>query len=410
MYNSNAAVKITIAIISLTVPLLASSAHANPTPVDRVVNERVESQHYNFAVVQMIEGLEHPWAVAFLPEGDVLVTERRGRLLRYDGQTITEISGLPMIASDDNQRPAIRGGGQGGLLDVVLHPDYPNNGWIYFTFSSPGDPDPVVNNARRATGTAIARARLSTDRNSLIDLQVLYSQEPRSNPGRHYGSRIIFPGDGTVMFTIGDNGVRYVSQDLTHPAGSVIRILEDGGIPLDNPFVGMAPGNLRPEIFSFGHRNNQGLAIDPATGTIWATDHGARGGDLLYSIGRGNNYGWPQVSFGTEYSTNAKIGLGRSAPGVTPPTHVWEQSKGPSGLAVYHASAFPNWRGNVFAGFLLTQSVSRLTIVDNVVTEEEALLEGMIGRIRDVRVGPDGLIYFLTDEANGGLFRIEPVN
>lgn len=409
MTNSNRAANLKLITCLAVGSFVVGCAVAAPAPVDRVISDHMSSELHDFRVVQLIEGLEHPWAVAFLPDGDYLITERAGRLLRYDGTSVTQVSGLPLIAADENQRPAIRGGGQGGLLDLVLHPDFASNGWIYFTYSSAGDPDPVVNNARFATGTDLARARLSEDRTALVDLEVLYSQQPRSNPGRHYGARIAFPGDGTVLFTIGDNGVRYVSQDLTHPAGSVIRILEDGGIPMDNPFVGMAPGNLRPEIYSFGHRNNQALAIDPATGIIWTTDHGPRGGDLLYAIGRGNNYGWPQVAFGTEYSTDAKIGLGRSAPGITPPTHVWEQSKGPSGLAIYHADAFPNWRGHLFAGFLRTQTVHRLVIENNTVVAEEPLLSEVIGRIRDVRVAPSGFIYFVTDEANGGLFRIEPV-
>lgn len=395
--------------VAVLISFVAVSATAAPTPKHSVISERIESQHHDFRVVQLLSGLEHPWAVAFLPDGAYLITERPGRLWHFNGETVTEVSGLPIIAADENQRPAIRGGGQGGLLDIVLHPDFAENGWIYFTFSSPGDRDPVVNNADHATGTALARARLSEDRSELVDLQVLYSQEPRSNPGRHYGSRIVFPGDGTVLFTIGDNGVRYVSQDLTHPAGSVIRLLEDGGVPMDNPFVGMAPGNLRPEIFSFGHRNNQGLVIDRDTGIIWATDHGPRGGDLLYYIGKGNNYGWPQVSFGTEYSTDAKIGIGRTAPGVTPPVRVWDDLTGPSGLEWYNGAAFPEWHGNLFAGFLRTESLQRIVVQGNEVMEEETLLKGVIGRIRDVRMGPDGFLYFVTDHADGGLFRIEPV-
>lgn len=389
---------------------VAASLQGEPRAVERVVAERVSSTHHDFRVVQLAGDLVHPWAVAWMPDGSMLITERAGRLLHFDGSAFQEISGLPVLHSDNNQLPAPRGGRQGGLLDLVLHPDYASNGWIYFTFSSPGDRDAVVTDDRRGTGTALARARLDAENHRLADLQVLYSQEPRSAPGRHYGSRIVFPGDGTVFFSIGDNGLRYTSQDLTHPAGSIIRLLEDGGAAPNNPFIGVAPGNLRPEIYSFGHRNNQGLAIDPATGSIWATDHGPRGGDLLYRIQRGANFGWPQVSFGTEYTTDAFIGIGRSAPGVTPPAHVWEESKGPSGLTFYRGDAFPAWRGHLFAGFLLSESVHRIALDGDTVVEEEPLLEGLIGRIRDVREGPDGFLYFLTDEGDGGLFRIEPLS
>jgi glucose/arabinose dehydrogenase len=388
----------------------SATAFAEPRAMESVVAERVTSTHHDFRVVQLAGGLEHPWSVAWLPDGSMLISERAGRLLHFDGSAFHQISGLPVIHADENQRPAPRGGRQGGLLDIVLHPDFDANGWIYFTFSSPGDPDSVVTNDRRGTGTALARARLDAENHQLVDLAVLYAQEPRSAPGRHYGSRIVFPGDGTVLFSIGDNGLRYTAQDLTHPAGSIIRLLEDGGAAPDNPLIGMAPGNLRPEIFSFGHRNNQGLAIDPQSGAIWATDHGPRGGDLLYRIERGANFGWPQVSFGTEYSTDAHIGIGRTAPGVTPPAHIWEASKGPSGLTFYQGDAFPAWRGNLFAGFLLRESVHRIVLDGDIVTEEEPLLSGLIGRIRDVREGPDGLLYFLTDEGDGGLFRIEPLS
>jgi aldose sugar dehydrogenase len=213
-----------------------------------------------------------------------------------------------------------------------------------------------------------------------------------------------------VVFSIGDRGLRFPSQDLTHPAGSMIRLKEDGGAAEDNPFVGVAPGNLRPEIFSFGHRNNQGVAIDPATGEIWATDHGPRGGDLLYRVEAGSNYGWPQVSYGVEYSTEEPIGIGRYAPGVVQPVHWWEESKAPSGLTFYDGEAFPGWQGNLFAGFLLGRQVSRLVLNEGRVVHEEVLLEDTVGRIRDVRQGPDGLLYVVTDAGDAGIFRIEPAD
>jgi aldose sugar dehydrogenase len=391
-------------------------AMAAPAPADvrveqRVVEEQVKSDKAEFRVVQLVSGLEHPWAIAWLPDGRIIVTERPGRMQLIDLQreSATRLRGLPNIDTDEDQKTAPEGGNQGGLLDVVVHPDYRNNGWIYFTYSSPGDADSVIGDYGRGTGTALARARLSEDSSDLVDLQVIYAQVPRTTPGRHYGSRIVFPGDGTVFFSIGDRGQRFGSQDLTDPSGSIIRLHEDGGAVKDNPFVGKPPGNLRPEIFSFGHRNNQGLAFNRSTGELWATDHGPYGGDLLYRVQAGRNYGWPQVSYGVEYSTKAPIGIGREAPGVEKPAKWWEESKAPSGLAFYDGDVFPNWKGSLFAGFLLTEEVIRIELDNGQVTSEEQLLSETIGRIRDVRQGPDGYVYLVTDHSDGGIYRIEPV-
>jgi len=384
-------------------------ANAEVSVTEQVIEERVQSEETAFRVVQVVGGLEHPWAVAWLPDGRMIVTERPGRMHIVDGQTVTELANLPLIDTDEDQLTAPQGGNQGGLLDVAVHPEYEQNGWIYFTYSSPGDDDSVAGDEDRGTGTALARARLSEDGTALVDLETVYAQVPRRDPGRHYGSRIVFPGDGHVMFSIGDRGMRFPSQDLTDPAGSMIRLKEDGGAAEDNPFVGVPPGNLRPEIFSFGHRNNQGMAIDRTTGVIWATDHGPSGGDLLYRVEKGKNYGWPQVSYGAEYSTGEKIGIGPVAPGVEQPVYWWEGSMAPSGLAVYDGEAFPAWQGNLLAGFLLAQQVSRLVVEDGQVVHEEPLLRHTVGRIRDVRQGPDGLVYVVTDEEEGGIYRIEPV-
>lgn len=396
-----------MAIFMVAFPVFLMS---QPSVTSRVIEPRVNSDLLNIRIVQVVEGLEHPWAIAWLPDGRMLVTERPGRMHIVDGNSVKELKNLPPIHYQADQRTAPQGGSQAGLLDVAVHPDYENNGWIYFTFSSPGDAD-GVSGVRHATGTGLARARLNANATNLTDLEVIYTMQPRTQPGRHYGSRIVFPGDGTVIFSIGDRGMRGPSQDLTHPAGSMIRLLEDGGAAPDNPFIGMAPGNIRPEIFSFGHRNNQGIAINPANGEIWASDHGPRGGDLLYRIGKGNNYGWPQVSFGVEYSTGEKVGIGREAPGVTPPAFVWEDSMGPSGLTFVNAAPFAAWNGNILAGSLLRQEIYRMKIHDNgQVTLEETLISKKIGRVRDVREGPDGFIYIATDEGNGGIYRLEPVN
>jgi len=377
--------------------------------INQTVLSKVESEVGSFKVTKLVEGLEHPWAVNFLTDGKMIISERPGKLLLVDGDKITSLKGLPKIDTDEDQKTAPQGGNQGGLLDLVPHPDFANNGWIYFTFSSPGDDDSNFGDGDYATGTALARARINDQGDELIDLEVLYTQIPRTEPGRHYGSRIVFPGDGTVLFSIGDRGIRYPSQDLTDPGGSILRLKEEGGAPLDNPFVNKAPGNLRPEIFSFGHRNNQGLAIDPHSGEIWASEHGPNGGDLVHLIQKGKNYGWPQVTQGVEYDTEAKIGIGKEAPGVEKPKHIWEESMAPSGLSFYHKGKISAWEGNLFAGSLLKEQLHRLVIKKGEVTHDEVLLTKKIGRIRDVRMGPDGNLYLLTDQSDGGLYRLERI-
>jgi aldose sugar dehydrogenase len=384
-----------------------NKAFTQPRVVEEVVESEVKSEELTFRIVRVVGGLEHPWAIAWLPDGRMLITERPGRMHLVDGDNVHELGNLPEIHHQEDQLTAPQGGSQAGLLDVAVHPDYGNNGWIYFTYSSPGDNDGVDDEV--ATGTALARAKLNNDGTDLTDLETLYSSVPRTEPGRHYGSRILFPGDGTVIFSIGDRGIRGPSQDLTDPAGSMIRLLEDGGAAPENPFAGAFPGNLRPEIYSFGHRNNQGLTQNPSTGEIWSTEHGPYGGDLLHKIESGNNYGWPQVAFGVEYSTREHIGVGREAPGVTKPVFVWEYSMAPSGLAYYNGEKFGSWHGNLFAGSLLLERIYRLVLENGKVTHKEILIQEKVGRIRDVRQGPDGLIYIATDEGDGGIYRMEPI-
>lgn len=383
-------------------------ALALPASAQRVVAERVASEAGAYRVVQVASGLEHPWALAFLPDGRMLVTERPGRmnLISPDGSRQT-LDGVPRVFSDQDQMSAPQGGSQSGLMDVALHPDFASNGWIYFTYSSPGDDDTVTSEDTLGTATALARARLSADGTRLEAVETLYAQMPRHNPGRHYGSRIAFPGDGSVLFTIGDRGLRWPAQDLTDPAGSVIRLLENGGPHPANPFIGVPPGNLRPEIYSYGHRNSQGMLIAP-DGTIWAHEHGPYGGDVLFVYREGRNYGWPQVTQGVEYSTGERIGVGHTAPGVEAPVYVWTEAIAPSGLALYTADAFPGWQGNLFVGSLLQKQVRRLVLDGERVVSEETLLDDMVGRVRDVRVGPDGFLYVVTDEPNGGVYRLEP--
>ncbi|MCH7408191.1 PQQ-dependent sugar dehydrogenase [Belliella sp. DSM 111904] len=386
-----------------------NASNAQVKIVNEVIENNIKTDKATVKITQVVKGLEHPWAMTWLPDGSMLVTERPGNMYHVSGEKVKKLSGLPKIDTDEDQLTAPQGGNQGGLLDLVLHPQYTENGWVYFTYSSPGDDDSVTDGSDYGTGTALARAKLDADAGKLIDMETLYAQVPRTNPGRHYGSRIVFPGDGTVLFSIGDRGLRWNSQDLTDPAGSIIRIKEDGGIPEDNPLIGMAPGNLRPEIYSFGHRNNQGLAIDPETGQVWATEHGPNGGDLLHMIAKGKNYGWPQVAFGTEYDTSEKIGLGEEAPGVTKPKHVWRDNMAPSGLAFYNQGSISNWNKSLFAGSLLKEEIYRIEIQNDEVKSVETLFTKKMGRIRDVRQGPDGNLYLLTDEKDGGIFKVEMV-
>jgi aldose sugar dehydrogenase len=397
-------------VFLLLIPGFNGINHKEAVDTDlKVIESMVRSEEANFKIVRVVDGLEHPWAISWLPDGRMMVTERPGRIKLIDGESVNELNNLPPIHYQEDQRTAPEGGSQAGLLDLVVHPDYENNGWIYFTYSSPGDDDGVPEEDE-GTGTALARARINEEGTDLTDLEVLYTLIPRTVPGRHYGSRILFPGDGTVIFSIGDRGLRYPSQDLTNPAGSMIRLYEDGGAVEDNPFVGMAPGNLRPEIYSFGHRNNQGLAQCPNTGSIFASEHGPYGGDMLHKIENGNNYGWPQVSFGVEYSTQEKIGIGTEAPGVTPPVYVWDVTIAPSGLAFYSGDKFKAWDGNLFAGSLYRKELHRLVMENDEVVHKEVLFSEKIGRIRDVREGPDGYIYIATDEGDGGVYRLEPAD
>ncbi len=356
-------------------------------PEGEVVLESVVSEDATFRVVRVIDDLQHPWGVAWLPDGRMLLTERPGRMSLVENQSMTELDGLPEI----------RASGQGGLLDVAVHPDYADNGWIYFTYSAPVDGN---------TGTSLARARLGNG--ELTDLEILYTEEPGKSPGRHYGSRIVFPGDGTVLFTIGDRGQRSPSQDLNDPAGSTLRLNEDGSIPNDNPFAGR--NDVLPEIYSYGHRNAQGMVVHPETGVIWQHEHGPRGGDELNIIRPGENYGWPDATYGVEYGSRRSIGIEpHEDPDIVNPLTEWSPSIAPSGMTIYHGDRFPGWSGDVFVGALAHRHIRRVVVEGQEVVRQEELLRDELGRIRDLRTGPDGNIYVLTDHSGGGLYRLEPV-
>ncbi len=352
--------------------------------VQRSGPQTEEGKKEEFQIITVAEGLEHPWGMAFLPDGSLLVTERAGRLLHISNGDISEISGLPEIHA----------GGQGGLLDIALHPEFTDNHLVYMTFSQAG---------RGGSGTALMRGVF--DNGHLRDTEVLYRMPGLTSGGAHFGSRIVFAPDGTIYMSIGDRGSRNRAQDLSDAAGSTIRLNHDGTIPEDNPFAGRS--DVLQEIFSYGHRNAQGMAVHPQTGRIWQHEHGPRGGDELNILISGANYGWPEVSYGEEYS-GGEIGSGTSAPGMEDPIIHWTPSIAPSGMTFYTGTLFPQWKGSIFAGALAGRHLRRIDLEGDKVIGQEVLLQGEVGRIRDVREGPDGAVWFITDERNGKIYRLVP--
>lgn len=334
-------------------------------------------------VVTVLDGLDSPWAINWLPDGTALITEKGGtvRIMREGKLVGGPIAGPPGAVEL----------GQGGLMDVVPHPGFATNGWVYFTYA--------VRDGRN-NNTRLARAKFNGT--ALSDWQVLFNVQPAKTGGLHFGSRVVFLPDSTLLLCIGEGGDRRRSQDLSTHMGKVLRLTDDGKAPPDNPFVDTP--NARPEIWSWGHRNPQGLARDPVTGQVWSTEHGPRGGDELNLVERGRNYGWPVVTFGTEYSGQV-ITSTRTKPGMENARVVWVPSLAVSGLAVYRGQRLPGWDGSVLAGGLVSGDVRRVTIRGDRAAGEESIRIG--GRVRDVRVGPDGLVYVLTDQ--GRLARIEPL-
>ena len=347
----------------------------------------------SFTVKRLVNGLDQPWAVAWLPSGELLITERTGQLLRVASNFKSRpvpIAGLPNTIAVD---------GQGGLLDVAVHPNHRENGLIYLSYS-----ELAADSFMSGSGTVLARARLKG--NTLDDFRVLFRMQPASRGGRHFGGRIVFAGDGTVFLTLGDRGSEERAQRAKDHAGSVIRLHDDGRVPADNPFVSHA--SHLPESFSRGNRNIQGAALHPLTGELWTHEHGPQGGDEVNIIRPGRNYGWPTITYGVNYVTGTPIGEGYRKPGLEQPLHVWVPSIAPSGLTFYNGPHFPAWKGSLFLGALRGQALVRLELNGNKVVREERLLAGQVGRVRDVRQGPDGYLYLLTDSSNGALLRIEP--
>ncbi len=336
-------------------------------------------------VIDVARGLERPWGLAFLPDGRLLVTERPGRLrLVADGVLSAPLAGVPAVFAR----------GQGGLLDVALGPTFERDRLVYLSFAEPGP---------GGASTAVARGRLGPL--GLEGTQVIWRQQPKVAGPNHWGSRLVFRPDGTLFVTLGERFTyRERAQDLSTTLGKIVRIDPDGSIPPDNPFVGR-PG-VRPEIWSYGHRNVQAAALD-AQGRLWTVEHGAMGGDELNRPEAGKNYGWPVITYGLDYS-GARIGIGTAKEGMEQPVYYWDPVIAPSGAVFYTGSAFPEWRGDLFVGSLKPGGLVRLRLDGDRVALEERYLEALGERIRDVRQGPDGLLYLLTDEPRGRIFRLEP--
>ena len=339
-------------------------------------------------VTTVVKNLANPWGMAFLPDGRILITERPGRLRIYSqGQISPAITGTPAVYNQ----------GQGGLLDVAIDPNFRQNQWIYLTYAEAG--------SGGVAGTAVMRGKLSG--NTLLETQVLFRQLPKLSTGNHFGSRLVFDGSGYLFVTLGENNNRITSQYLDHHQGKIIRIWPDGSIPNDNPFIGQT--NVKPEIWSYGHRNPQGATLNPWTGKLWMNEHGPMGGDEINIPQAGKNYGWPIITYGIDYNGQPiPESTGTSAPGMEQPVHYWVPSIAPSGMAFYDGNKNSAWYGNLFVGGLVAQQLVRLEVNGEAITREERLLSELGYRIRAVKAGPDGALYLLTDSASGMLLKIDP--
>lgn len=346
------------------------------------------SELHDFQVVTVADGLEHPWGMAFLPGGDILVTERPGRLRIVRDGTLDP----QPIAST----PTVFARGQGGLLDVALHPDFESNRLVYLSYAKP-----LENGAT----TAVSRGRLDADASRLSDVEEIFVADAVTNRGVHFGSRLVFDRDGYLYITIGDRGIMQEAQNTANHQGTILRLHDDGRVPSDNPFVGR--DGAKPEIFAYGVRNPQGLTLHPETGELWESEHGPRGGDEINLIQSGRNYGWPEITHGIDYDGSI-ITEDTAKAGMEQPLHHWTPSIATSGIAVYDGDRFPQWRGDAFVGGLAGQQLARVSFDGHTPTDDETLLENKVGRVRDVRSSPDGYIYLLIDAKDAPILRLEP--
>ncbi len=371
--------------LSFALVLAAAPVHA--------VDQRLQTEKGAIRVTTVADGLRHPWGIDFLPDGRMIVTERPGRLRIVDqqGHLSKPIAGVPKVDAR----------GQGGLLDVTLHPDFANSRLVYLSFAEPG---PGGTNS-----TAVARGKLNADATALEDVEVIFRQEPKVASTGHFGSRVVFDGKGHIYITTGERFAerfRGQAQQLDSLLGKVVRLNEDGSVPKDNPFVGRK--GARPEIWSYGHRNIQGAAMHPESGKLWEIEHGPKGGDEINIPAPGANYGWPVVSHGVNYD-GTPVGTGKKhATGMSDPIITWTPVIAPGGMTFYEGKSFPGWKGNLLIGGLRSQAIVRLELDGEKVTHEERLLRNLGRRIREVAVGPDGDVYAITDEDNGEILRIAP--
>lgn len=374
--HTKAVIRVLLLLLSLS---MNTACQAEDPPAS------IESGNYTLAIKTVVEGLAHPWGMAFLPNGNILVTERPGRLrLIQDGKLHPDpISGVPEVSAV----------GQGGLLDVALHPDYADNKLVYLSFAAAGE---------GGLGTEVARGRL--EGMQLKDVVTIFVALPKADGGRHFGSRLLFAPDGKLYITLGDRGERQRAQIPDQHPGSLIRVNDDGTVPDDNPFIDFPAA--RPENYTLGNRNMQGIALQPSTGLIWTHEHGPQGGDEVNIMRAGVNYGWPVITYGVNYGVGTKIGEGTEKEGMAQPVHYWVPSIAPSGMTFYTGDEFPDWKGDLFVGSLKFGQLVRLELADNTVINEERMINGALGRMRDVRQGPDGALYLLTDETNGKLIRL----
>jgi glucose/arabinose dehydrogenase len=387
--STNFQIVSTLALVGLLIQsaLFAAETQAprSPTPKSTIGVVNAET---------VVKGLEHPWGLALLPDGSMLVTERPGRLRKVerDGRVSEPLAGVPKVFAQ----------GQGGLLDVALSPGFAKDRLVYLSFAEPGE---------GGAGTAVAMGRLGE--RGLENTQVIWRQRPKVSGGNHFGSRIVFRPDGTLFVTMGERFDHAdKAQDLSTTIGKIVRInltgsAPDGSAPKDNPFVGRQ-GAL-PEIWSYGHRNVQAAALDPDTGQLWTAEHGARGGDELNHPEAGKNYGWPVISYGTHYSL-LKIGEGTAKAGMEQPVYYWDPVIAPSGMTFYTGNMFPAWKGNILIGSLTPGGLVRLEMKDGKVAKEERYLGDLRERIRDVQQAPDGSLYLLTDSRNGRILRATPAS
>lgn len=372
-----------LALTGLMLTHCSDKHGSTPTSFDGTV---IESEKQKFGVDTITDKLSNPWGIAFLPDGRILVTERSGEIrIIKDGVLLNEkVKGVPAVYAN----------GQGGLLDIKLHPDYASNGWIYLTYSKPGE-----------GGGATTLARTKLNENTFTDYQELFTAQPYVNSELHFGSRVVFDGNGHIFVSSGERGTKENAQTLENHLGKILRLNEDGTVPADNPFVNTP--NAKPEIWSYGHRNPQGLVYDKATGTLWDVEHGPKGGDELNKVEKGKNYGWPVITYGIDYNGEPISDITEKE-GMEQPVRYWVPSIATCGLTLSTSDKYPNWKNNFFVGALALTHVARVEIQNEKFVKEEKLLD-KVGRVRAIEQSPDGFLYIAT-ESPGMLLKIVPVN